>query len=115
MVVDRWEHGDLAEAARTCQDAIALATAGGPQWIITAAPSAGKPYSVLLLYPDYVSEQYGTETYYAFVEAADPLDAVAVAQREAVSAQDIEIDNPTDFAPLLVTQGHHWGQPLFNK
>src|SRR5271157_6234294 len=28
MVVDRWERGDLAEAARACSDAIAEATAG---------------------------------------------------------------------------------------
>ena len=27
MVIDRWEHGDLAEAARACQAAVALATA----------------------------------------------------------------------------------------
>jgi hypothetical protein len=26
LVVDRWEHGDLAEAARDCQEAIAQAT-----------------------------------------------------------------------------------------
>jgi hypothetical protein len=26
MVIDRWEHGDLAEAARACHAAIALAT-----------------------------------------------------------------------------------------
>jgi len=28
MIVDRWERGDLAEAARACSDAIAEATAG---------------------------------------------------------------------------------------
>jgi hypothetical protein len=30
MVVDRWERGDLAEAARACSAAIAKATAGQP-------------------------------------------------------------------------------------
>jgi len=29
MIVDRWERGDLAEAARACSDAIAEATAAG--------------------------------------------------------------------------------------
>jgi hypothetical protein len=73
-----------------------------------------KPYSVLLLYPDYANDS-GTETYYAFVEAPDELEAVAVAQRQAVAAQDgVEIA-PDDFAPLLVTQGHHYGEALFNK
>jgi hypothetical protein len=73
-----------------------------------------KPYSVLLLYPDYIGD-YGTETYYAFVEATDAVGAVAVAQRQAVAAQSIDIDDPTDFAPLLVTEGHHASEPLFNK
>ena len=46
------------------------------------ADDPGKqPYSVLLLYPDYANDS-GTETYYAFVEASDPIDAVAVAQRQ---------------------------------
>jgi hypothetical protein len=72
------------------------------------------PYSVLLLYPDYADDT-GYETYYALVEAADPDEAVAVAQREAVAAQDgIEIE-PDDFHPLLVTPGHHDSEPLFNK
>lgn len=75
---------------------------------------AKTPFSVLLLYPDYANDG-GTETYYAFVEAADSIAAVAVAQRQAVAAQigvDIELD---DFAPLLVTEGHHYGQPMFNN
>jgi hypothetical protein len=73
-----------------------------------------KPYSVLLLYPDY-ADYTGYETYYALVEAADPTAAVAVARREAVTAQDgIEIE-PDDFHPLLVTKGHHYSEPLFNK
>jgi hypothetical protein len=80
----------------------------------TAASDSGKkPYSVLLLYPEYAND--GTETYYAFVEAVDPIEAVAVAQRQAVAAQEgIEIE-PDDFIPLLVTPGHNYGEPLFNK
>lgn len=76
-----------------------------------------KPYWVLLLYPDYVNDgsMETLETYYAFVTAADPIEAVAVAQRHAATAQEgVEIE-PDDFAPLLVTQGHHYGEPLFNK
>jgi hypothetical protein len=110
MVVDRWERGDLAEAARVCNAAIAEAEAATPP---TAAPG-NKPYSVLLLYPDYLDDT-GYETYYAFVEALEPIEAVAVAQRQAIAAQCVDIDDPTDFAPLLVTEGHHASKPLFNK
>jgi hypothetical protein len=80
----------------------------------TGNDSGTKPYSVLLLYPDYADDT-GYETYYAFVEASDAIDAVAVAQRQAVAAQVVDIDDPTDFHPLLVTPGHNYGEPLFNK
>jgi hypothetical protein len=87
------------------------------QWegnTLTGNDSATRPYSVLLLYPDYADDT-GYETYYAFVQASDAIDAVAVAQRQAVAAQIVDIDDPTDFHPLLVTEGHHASQPLFNK
>ena len=32
MVVDRWEHGDLAEAAKACVDAVDAATSPSPPW-----------------------------------------------------------------------------------
>jgi hypothetical protein len=78
------------------------------------ADPAKKPYSVLLHYPDYLDDT-GYETYYAFVESSDPIDAVAAAQHQAVADQAVDIDDPTDFAPLLVTEGHHASEPLFNK
>jgi hypothetical protein len=87
------------------------------QWeaIPTArSDSARKPYSVLLLYPEYANDS-GTETYYAFVEALDPIEAVAMAQRAAVTTQQGMDGDPEDFAALLVTPGHHYGEPLFNK
>ena len=80
----------------------------------TGSDSGKKPFSVLLLYPDYANNS-GTETYYAFVEALDAIDAVAVAQREAVTAQDGGEFDSGDFHPLLVTQGHNYSEPLFNK
>jgi hypothetical protein len=75
---------------------------------------AKKPYSVLLLYPDYANDG-GSETYYAFVEARNSIESVAVAKRQAIAAQEGVIFPPDDFAPLLVTEGHHYGQPLFSK
>ena len=43
---------------------------------MTEGKAPMKPYSVLLLYPDWVNES-GTDTYYTFVEAADPCAAIA--------------------------------------
>ena len=43
---------------------------------MTEGKAPMKPYSVLLLYPDWVNES-GTDTYYTFVEAADPCAPIA--------------------------------------
>lgn len=114
-VIDRWEKGDLAEAARACQAAVESAMDGGPPWRVAGdMPALEKPFSVLLLYPDYANDG-GSETYYAFVAAAGPIEAVSAAQMQAAAAQQgIEIE-PEDFAPLLVMGGHRYGEALFDK
>ena len=75
---------------------------------IEVAPASGettsKFYSVLLLYPDWANDD-GAETYYAFVEASEPAAAVAEARRQALEANGWTDIDPTDFAPLLVTEG----------
>lgn len=72
-----------------------------------------KPYSVLLMYPDYLNYEY-TDTFYDHVIARDSLHAIEVAQRNAAKANDLEEDgrDPGDFSPLLVIEGHHHGQPI---
>ena len=110
MVVDRWERGDLAEAAQ-CADAIAEAEMATPP---TGTDHAIKPYSVLLLYPDHRNDG-GEETYYAWVEAPDPIAAVALAQRQALVANEWDDLDAADFHPLLVIRGHHYGQAMSNQ
>ena len=77
-----------------------------------------KSYSVLLLYPDYMTDNFGQETYYTFVTAPDADAAIAAAQQEAVQVNTGEGEEPdaeatADFLPLLVLEGHHnealWG------
>lgn len=88
-----------------------------PEWKDEPVPPAQdglQPYSVLLLYPDYLNDT-GTETYYAFVEARDAIDAIAIAKGQAAAEESVDINDPDDFTPLLVTQGHHNGEPLFNN
>jgi len=62
-----------------------------------------KAYSVLLLYPDYTTNQFG-ETYYTFVDAGCPKEALYLAQKEAGESNDCD---PTDFACLLCIEGEH--------
>jgi hypothetical protein len=157
MVVERWEHGDLAAAARACSAAVAEAERrsteppSGDCFVIHSAEAdaywsndvgwtgpeeataftaaersrlrlpiggrwvAAQPYSVLLLYPDDVNDD-GAETYYAWVEAPDPVAAVAEARRRALATNEwTEEDvDPDGFIPLLVIEGHHRGQPTSN-
>ena len=71
--------------------------------------------SVLLLYPDHINDS-GTETYYGFVQAADPIEAVAQAQRQGRRRPGGQgRPEPDDFAPTLATQGHQYSEPFFNK
>ena len=120
MLEEGWRTAIEAEA-EACECAIAQATtaiaqaeAAGIPSVAAAVDPIEMPYSVLLLYPDYANDG-GTETFYAFVAASDPLVAVAQAQRQAAAAQEGAEIEPDVFAPLLVTQGHHYGEPLFNK
>ena len=112
MVAKRWERGDLAEAARACHAAVILAT-GDCGSDDAATSEEVTPYSVLLLFPDYLNDS-GTSTYYMFVNAPDPLAAVMAAQAEAAAGPGRGPDDAEDFAPLLVLQGHHASEPLFN-
>jgi len=112
MIVDRWEQGDLAEAASAC--AAAVAEAEAPANVPASAEAAPKPYSVLLLYPDWANDG-GAETYYAFVNAPDSIAAVAEAERQALETNEWPDVDPADFAPLLVTEGRNFAQPLFKN
>lgn len=66
------------------------------------------PYSVLLLYPDYMADEYGHETYYSFEYGKNEGEAIEAAQKGALGANpDYKgTANPEDFYPLAVFRGH---------
>lgn len=63
-------------------------------------------FSVLLLRPDTIANQYGEDTYFTFVGANDPVDAVRKARIEACQF-DEGITEPEDYFVLLVIAGAH--------
>ena len=67
-------------------------------------------YTVLLLRPDYVTSDFGQDTYLAWVEADSVAEAQVLAQREAyqsdVPPDDDESANHSDYHVLLVVEGH---------
>ncbi len=68
-----------------------------------------KKYTVLLLYPDYLANQYGEETYLSWTESKGPEQAISLAQAEAFeeSEYDPQSGDPSDFAVLICIEGHH--------
>jgi hypothetical protein len=66
-----------------------------------------RPFSVLLLMPDYAAKTYGEDTYYAHVMGYSPDHAARVAQARATRHCGKKIDDPAHFHPLLVIHGHH--------
>lgn len=66
-----------------------------------------KKYSVLLLYPDYMTSDSGKETYYTFIDAANADEAIKRAQKEMAAANDDYEVNPEEFFCLMVAVGEH--------
>lgn len=67
-------------------------------------------YTVLLLYPDYLSSDFGQETFLAWVTTWQGLDeAVYLARIKATEAQPepSAVIDLTDFFVLAVFEGHH--------
>lgn len=73
------------------------------------------PYTVVLIRPDTVAEQYGEDFYVALIEARTPKHAVTLAQLEVWNADladgvcsedDFSVD-PEDYALVVLFNGHH--------
>lgn len=71
------------------------------------------PYTVLLLRPDYMTDNYSQDTYQAWVLAADVAAAIRAAQ-EGANASDTagveEPGSPEDYFALAVYEGHHYNR-----
>ncbi len=70
------------------------------------------PFTVLLMYPDYATDNYGEDTFLAHVDAHGPEEAVRVAQGFAYASymDGMTIDDMTgdaeDFRVLCMFGGH---------
>lgn len=68
-----------------------------------------KPYTVILIYPDYIASQYGEEFWYDHVEAENVAQAIETAQQNAQHAnRAYESGCAKDFAVVAVFEGHHY-------
>ena len=64
-----------------------------------------KTYTVILLYPDYIAENFGEEIFIDITQAELPAIAVEKVRKIAIAANaDYKID-PEDFLPIAVFEG----------
>lgn len=63
-------------------------------------------FTVLLLYPDYMSDAFGHETYQAHVRALYITQAIRLAQAQAMKANPGSIEDHNDLHVLAVYAGH---------
>jgi hypothetical protein len=81
--VERWDRGDLAEAARACQSAVELATSDSPPWDITLALPASRlerTVSTLLTALEAIID-YAENEAYSLEKLKDSPEAEAEAER----------------------------------
>jgi hypothetical protein len=68
-------------------------------------------YTVLLLYPDYATGNFGEDTYMTCVEAESVASAQVLAQQECASNYGESVGEPDqrpyDFGVLMVIEGDH--------
>lgn len=67
-----------------------------------------KKYSVLLQYPDYMTDGQ-VETHYSFVEATCVEHAIEAARQKAIETTQFPNEDQADFITLLVLKGHNFG------
>lgn len=63
-------------------------------------------FTVICLYPEYATEDYGTDTVIRTVEASNAFEASRVAQRIAAQDAYVPIRQPSDFQVIAVFPGH---------
>lgn len=67
-----------------------------------------KSYTVVLVRPDYITDEFGRDVYVAHVHARDEYHAIKVAQREVFRADKkdkMEPNAPEDYALTVLFEG----------
>jgi len=65
-----------------------------------------KKYSILLMYPDYMSQDWPYETYFTYLRAATSQEAVILAKKEACQENDMLKNKADDFYAILCIAGY---------
>lgn len=66
-----------------------------------------KPYTAILLYPDYMTGDYGADVYVESAIADDAVKAARLVQEMAANANGMDHDDAADFRVIGVIEGEH--------
>ena len=66
-----------------------------------------KKYTVVLLRPDYLADDYGVDTYTAYVEAETIGQAVKKAQKDVFHSDENIANSQEDYRLCLMFEGYH--------
>ena len=78
----------------------------GPGWEpVPHTPDCALEYTVILLRPDYIADEFGKDVFHTFVMAHSADDAVCKAQEVAAKADDAGFCAAGDYHPLFVCRG----------
>jgi hypothetical protein len=67
-------------------------------------------YTVLLLRPDHIADEFGKDTYLTQVDADTPTEALTLARREVAQIDGVDFERESDlndYACLLIVAGTH--------
>ena len=64
-----------------------------------------KTYTVVLLYPDYLTNDYGADLFVWTARAETPQEAVVIAQHEAMKSNADTADETFNFKMILLLEG----------
>ena len=64
-------------------------------------------YTVLLLFPDYLASDFGSDTYMSCVEADSPEEALRKVREKACVENQQDPEQAEDFFCLIIVQGRH--------
>lgn len=72
-----------------------------------------RDWTVIMLYPDYMTEDYGADIYTAWAKHEDPFEATKLARKNAYDDQQPDngdenpVNDPEDFRVIAVIEGAH--------
>lgn len=75
--------------------------------MVSAVGKSKRKYTVILLYPEYSTDNFGQETYAGHAFTSTPEQAIKAIRRECRVGMSTTIERLEDLYCIFVCEGHH--------